>query len=72
MSHLERAELIRYRRGLTLRDYLRAAQKEQRHYTALKSMVRVYEPLGFGRRRANQQLFQQTLSGYETGFHGTA
>ena len=72
MSHLERAEMIRFRQGLTLRDYLRAARQEQQRYTALKSMVRVYEPLGFGRRRANQQLFERTLSGYETGFDGIA
>jgi Domain of unknown function (DUF4129) len=68
MSHIERAGLIRYRRGLTLRDYLRAVRRAKPQFTGMKSMVRVYEPLGFGRRDATREHFEASLAGYEQGF----
>ncbi|HUG93553.1 MAG TPA: hypothetical protein VML55_22120 [Planctomycetaceae bacterium] len=68
MSHIERGGLIRYRRGLTLRDYLRAVRRAQPQFIGMKSMVRVYEPLGFGRRDATREHFETSLAGYEQGF----
>ena len=68
MSHIERAGQIRYRRGLTLRDYLRAVRRAQPQFAGMKSMVRVYEPLGFGRRDATREHFEVSLAGYEQGF----
>lgn len=72
MSNVERSGLIRYRRGLTHRDYLRAIRLNEPLYASMKGMVRLYEPLGFGRRDATRKHFDLTLTGYETGFHGTA
>lgn len=65
MSAIERAELIRHRRGLTLRDYLRVLRGKSPHYDGFKSMIGLYEPVGFGRRVASFQTFQDALSGYE-------
>lgn len=72
MSYVERAELIKYRRGLTHRDYVRAVRDDQTVYGAMRAMVRTYEPLGFGRRDATREHFEQTLNEYETGFRGTS
>ncbi len=65
MSFIERSERIRFRRGLTLRDYQRAVINNDNQYDALKSMVQVYEPIGFGRRTPTETHFESTLSGYE-------
>lgn len=72
MSSIERAELIRHRRGLTLRDYLRSLRGKTPHYDGFKSMIRLYEPVGFGRRVASYQTFQDALAGYEQAVVGLA
>ena len=71
MSQIERAGLIRFRRGLTYRDYLRAVRPRNDAYDSFRAMVRVYEPIGFGRRDASRAHFETTLNGYETGFGAT-
>ena len=71
MSNIERSGMVRFRRGLTHRDYMRAVRPNETIYPALRSMVRLYEPLGFGRRPATSKHFDLSLSGYESGFHGT-
>ena len=68
MSEVERRGLIRYRRGLTQRDYFRALRNHREVATSYRQMVRIYEPLGFGRRTANNQHFQNTLQHFEAGF----
>jgi len=68
MSQIERAELIRYRRGLTHRDYLRAVSSKDNSRVAFRSMVRTYEPIGFGRREATREHFSDSMSHYEAGF----
>lgn len=68
MSSIERAGLLRFRRGLTLRDYLRAVRATPNPHSSLRSMIRIYEPLGFGRRDATRKHFELTLAGYEQGF----
>jgi hypothetical protein len=65
MSAIERTELIRHRRGLTLRDYLRVLRGKSPQYDGFKSLIGLYEPIGFGRRVASFQTFQDALSGYE-------
>ncbi|MFO0917544.1 MAG: hypothetical protein U0872_04425 [Planctomycetaceae bacterium] len=65
MSSIERADLIRHRRGLTLRDYLRALRSQPAQYAGFQSMIHLYEPVGFGRRIASYQTFQDALAGYE-------
>ena len=70
-SHTERQGLIRYRRGLTHRDYLRALRTKPPQLSAFRTMVGVYEPICFGRRPAESQHYQTSIVGYETGFgHG--
>ena len=71
MSYVERAGLIRYRRGLTQRDYLRTLRGETNQYDAMRTMVRVYEPLGFGRRTPAREHFETSVSGYEQAFRNT-
>ena len=68
MSYIERGRLIRYRRGLTHRDYIRAVSGKEPMREALSGMVHVYEPIGFGRRSATPEHFQLSLEGYEAGF----
>lgn len=65
MSAIERADLIRHRRGLTLRDYLRVLRGRDPHFDGFKAMIGLYEPVGFGRRVASYQTFQDALAGYE-------
>lgn len=71
MSHIERGGFIKYRKGLTHRDYARAVRSQAEMYGSMKAMVRVYEPLGFGRREATREHFEQSLSGYQAGFRAT-
>jgi hypothetical protein len=68
MSFTERGGLIRFRRGLTHRDYLRALRARAPQYQAFRTIVAVYEPICFGRRPAAISHYQTSLDGYETGF----
>ncbi|HVW01527.1 MAG TPA: DUF4129 domain-containing protein [Planctomycetaceae bacterium] len=68
MSHTERAGRIRYRRGLTYRDYLRAWQRGSPQQSAWRALIGVYEPIGFGRRPAGAEHFETSLGQYEAGF----
>ncbi|VAX41541.1 hypothetical protein MNBD_PLANCTO02-564 [hydrothermal vent metagenome] len=71
MSNIERAGLIQYRKGLTNRDYLRVIRSNKGPYQAFRLIVRTYEPIGFGRRNANEAHFEKLLAGYQQGFHAT-
>lgn len=68
MSHTERSGLIRFRRGLTHRDYLRALRGRGAQHQALRMIVDVYEPICFGRRPAQFDHYRMSLEGYQTGF----
>jgi hypothetical protein len=68
MSVTERGGLIRFRRGLTHRDYLRALRARAPQYQAFRTIVAVYEPICFGRRPAEISHYHTSLDGYETGF----
>jgi hypothetical protein len=68
MSWTERAGLIRYRRGLTNRDYLRAVRRRREAHTALTEIVAAFEFVFFGRRSATADRFQDCLASYQTGF----
>jgi hypothetical protein len=65
MSHAERAGLIRPRRGLTYRDYLRAVPHDSAWRPALSELVRTYAPVGFGRREATHAAFEAVIGPYE-------
>lgn len=68
MSRVERAGWIRFRQGMTVRDYLRGVQQHPAAHQGMRSIVRVFEPLTFGRREPTQEHFDKSLKGYETGF----
>ncbi len=68
MSRIERERLIRYRRGLTFRDYLRVLRGNQSAYGGFRAMVDQYEPVNFGRQEATRYSFDIALDGYRTGF----
>jgi hypothetical protein len=68
MSFTERNGLIRFRRGLTHRDYLRALRGRAEPHQALRTIVGVYEPICFGRRPAHLDHYRTSLDGYQTGF----
>lgn len=68
MSRIERDRLIRYRRGLTFRDYLRVLRSNPPAYGGFRAMVDQYEPVNFGRREATRQSFETALIGYRSGF----
>jgi hypothetical protein len=68
MSSTERSGLIRFRRGLTHRDYLRALRGRTEPHQALRTIVSVYEPIGFGRRPAHYDHYRTSLDGYQSGF----
>jgi hypothetical protein len=65
MSSIERGGLIRHRRGLTLRDYLRALRGKEGAFDGFRTMIGLYEPVAFGRRVASDQTFHDALSAYE-------
>jgi hypothetical protein len=71
MSNIERAGLIRFRKGLTYRDYTRAVRGKMQMHQSMRTMVKIYEPLGFGRRVPTESHFEESLSGYMAGFRGT-
>ena len=66
MSSLERRGLIRHRRGLTSRDYLRATSGGMR--TSLRTIVTAFERVYFGRRAASLQTFRKCADAYREGF----
>ncbi|MEQ9068845.1 MAG: hypothetical protein RLO18_19070 [Gimesia chilikensis] len=68
MSFIERSGWIRFRKGLTYRDYMRAARPHGLAGESLRQMIRTYEPLGFGRRVATREHFESTLQHYESAF----
>jgi len=71
MSSIEREGLIRFRRGLTCRDYLRAARPRETWHAALREIVRIYEPICFGRRAAEREHYDALLNQYLGAFHAT-
>lgn len=72
MSFIERSGWIRFRKGLTYRDYLRASRPHGLPCESFRQMIRTYEPLGFGRREATREHFESTLSHYEAAFQKKA
>lgn len=68
MSRTERQGLIRFRRGLTHRDYLRALRSREMAHGSFRTLVGIYEPICFGRRPASNENFQAAEKAYATGF----
>ena len=68
MSFIERQQWIRYRRGLTVHDYLRVLRSRPDQFAAFRQVVHVFEPVEYGRRLATEPLFTEALQGYRQGF----
>jgi len=68
MSRVERAGWVRFRQGMTVRDYLKSVEKHPAAYEGFRSIVRVFEPLTFGRREPTRAHFDKSLEGYKSGF----
>jgi hypothetical protein len=70
MSWTERKNLIRFRQGLTNRDYLRALRRRPTQRQGLQAVVVEFEKVYFGRRPATAARFERVLPGYRHGFEG--
>lgn len=68
MSWIERHGLIRYRKGLTNRDYLRAVFRRETQRAGLDPLIAEFELVYFGRRQATSERFNRCLKGYRAGF----
>ena len=69
MSWLERAALIRYRRGLTNRDYLRCIWRRQEKRSAYLATASQFELVYFGRRQPTPEMFETCLTEFRGAFH---
>jgi len=68
MSWIERHGLIRYRQGLTNRDYLRAVIRREIQREGMNGVISEFELIYFGRRSATAQRFGRCLAGFQAGF----
>ncbi len=68
MSWIERRGLIRYRRGLSNRDYLRAVAEKAHLREPFEHIVVLFEQVYFGRRMATPEGFQECLQEYQRAF----
>ncbi len=68
MSWVERAGLIRYRKGLTNRDYLRSVWRRQDKRSAFLATATQFEYVYFGRRAPTAEMFEQCLASFRGAF----
>lgn len=68
MSWIERAGLIRFRKGLTNRDYVRAVWKQSEKRQAYVNTATEFERIYFGRRDANRDTFETCLRSFQGSF----
>ncbi len=69
MSWIERAGLIRYRKGLTNRDYLRSVWRRHEKRNAFLTTATHFEYVYFGRRNPTAEMFEQCLADFRGAFH---
>lgn len=72
MSWIERAGLIRFRQGLTNRDYIRAVWRQEERCTAYQTTGSEFELVYFGRRRATEEMFHRCLTAFQGAFREEA
>ncbi|MBL8816410.1 MAG: DUF4129 domain-containing protein [Planctomyces sp.] len=72
MSWVERAGMIRYRKGLTNRDYVRAVWRKKKQRDAYAVTALEFERIYFGRRTATEQMFQNCLNHFQGAFREEA
>ncbi len=68
MSWTERAALIRYRRGLTNRDYVRALWSDLPRRESLQEIILEFERVFYGRRPATKEAFEKCLIEFRQSF----
>lgn len=68
MAWIERAGLIRYRRGLTNRDYVRSVWRRLQQREAYLTTAGQFELVYFGRRAATAEMFERCLGEFEGAF----
>ncbi len=68
MSWIERAGFIRYRRGLTNRDYVRAVWRRQDKRDAYLTTAVNFEYVFFGRRVPTVEMFESCLTSFRGAF----
>ena len=68
MSWTERAGLVRYRRGLTNRDYVRAVWRIADRRESLLQIVAAFERVFYGRRVADEATFESCLVEFRQSF----
>jgi hypothetical protein len=68
MSWIERAGLIRYRKGLTNRDYLRSVWRRMEKRNAYLVTATQFEYVFFGRRVATAAAFESCLQSFREAF----
>lgn len=68
MSWVERAGMIRFRKGLTNRDYIRAVWRDEPKRFAFGKTALEFERIYFGRRTATQQMFDTCLQAFQGAF----
>lgn len=68
MSWIERAGLIRFRRGLTNRDYVRAVYRRVEQRQQFAGIILDFERVFFGRRDATAENFEEALASYRAAF----
>jgi len=68
MSWIERAGLIRFRLGLTNRDYVRAVYRRVEQRRQFAGIILDFERVFFGRRDATAENFEECLASYRNAF----
>lgn len=68
MSWTERAGLIRYRRGLTNRDYVRAVWRQEQRRESLMMIVDAFERVFYGHREADRETYESCLGQFQESF----
>lgn len=68
MSWIERAGLIRYRKGLTNRDYVRSVWRRLDKREAYMLTATQFEYVFFGRRAPTAEMFEQCLTSFRGAF----
>ena len=72
MSWIERAGLIRFRKGLTNRDYVRAVWRQEDRRSAYLVTGTEFELVFFGGRSATPEMFDRCLTAFQGAFHEDA
>ena len=69
MSWIERAGLIRYRKGLTNRDYVRSVWRRTDKREGYLTTAIQFELVYFGRRNPTAEMFALCLTSFQGAFH---